>query len=121
MSLIFICLLNLFGFQPVNPPTDTAGYYFNRTFFDNSHMSGNYFYSDAQYQSPGWFKNESHRLPVSDKIFFSPANSLDLKYMGLNQAPVVVMTENYRSGFVWNLCMSNPEIKAEVKNMFNQK
>jgi hypothetical protein len=32
--------------------------------------------------------------------------------MGLNQAPIVVMVENYRTGLVWKLFMSNPEIPA---------
>jgi hypothetical protein len=32
-------------------------------------------------------------------------------YMGLNQAPISAMIENYRSGLVWKLFMSNPEIK----------
>jgi hypothetical protein len=35
-------------------------------------------------------------------------------YMGLNQAPIVVMIENYRSGFTWNLFMSNAEIKPAL-------
>jgi hypothetical protein len=30
--------------------------------------------------------------------------------MGLNQAPIVVMIENYRSGLIWKLFMANPEI-----------
>jgi len=30
---------------------------------------------------------------------------------GLDQAPIVVMVENYRSGLVWKLFMSNPEIQ----------
>jgi hypothetical protein len=30
-------------------------------------------------------------------------------YMGLNQAPIVVMVENYRSGLVWKNFMSNAE------------
>jgi hypothetical protein len=34
--------------------------------------------------------------------------------MGLNQAPIVVMIENYRSGLVWNLFMSNTEIKPAL-------
>lgn len=80
MPLLFVCLFNLFGLLPGNTPPDTGEYYFNRVFFDNSLMSGSYFYSDAQYQSPSWIKNESHHLPVSDKIFFSPGNSLELKY-----------------------------------------
>ncbi len=32
-------------------------------------------------------------------------------YMGLNQAPIVVMVENYRSGLVWKQFMANPEVK----------
>jgi hypothetical protein len=32
-------------------------------------------------------------------------------FMGLNQAPITVMIENYRSGLIWKLFMSNPEIK----------
>jgi exo beta-1,2-glucooligosaccharide sophorohydrolase (non-reducing end) len=32
-------------------------------------------------------------------------------YMGLNQAPMTVMIENYRTGLVWNLFMQNPEIR----------
>jgi hypothetical protein len=31
--------------------------------------------------------------------------------MGLNQAPITVMIENYRSGLPWKLFMANPEIK----------
>jgi hypothetical protein len=31
-------------------------------------------------------------------------------YMGLNQAPITAMTENYRSGLVWKNFMANPEI-----------
>jgi len=31
-------------------------------------------------------------------------------YMGLNQAPITVMIENYRTGLIWKLFMSNPEI-----------
>jgi hypothetical protein len=30
--------------------------------------------------------------------------------MGLNQAPIVGMIENYRSGLLWRLFMSNPDI-----------
>lgn len=36
-------------------------------------------------------------------------------YMGLNQAPIVVMIENHRSGLIWDLFMSNPEIGPALK------
>jgi hypothetical protein len=35
---------------------------------------------------------------------------VSLIYMGLNQAPIVVMVENYRTGLVWKSFMANPEI-----------
>jgi hypothetical protein len=30
--------------------------------------------------------------------------------MALNQAPIVVMIENHRTGLIWNTSISNPEI-----------
>lgn len=36
-------------------------------------------------------------------------------YMGLNQAPTVVMIENHRTGLLWKLFMSNPEIEPALK------
>jgi len=38
-------------------------------------------------------------------------------YMGLNQAPMVVMIENYRTGLIWKLFMSNPEIQEGLKKL----
>src|ERR1700687_5167480 len=37
-------------------------------------------------------------------------NWISVIYMGLNQAPIVVMVENYRTGLVWKNFMANPEI-----------
>jgi len=31
-------------------------------------------------------------------------------YMGLNQAPMTVMIENYRTGLIWKMFMKNPEV-----------
>ncbi|MCS4153317.1 hypothetical protein GGQ03_000574 [Salinibacter ruber] len=36
-------------------------------------------------------------------------------FMGLNQAPMVVMIENHRSGLVWDHFMRNPEIKQALE------
>ena len=38
-------------------------------------------------------------------------------FMGLNQAPMVVMIENYRSGFLWDLFMKNEEAAATVEKI----
>ena len=42
-------------------------------------------------------------------------NWYDELYQGLNQAPSVVMIENYRTGLIWKLFMSNPEIAPALK------
>jgi hypothetical protein len=41
--------------------------------------------------------------------------------MGLNQGPIVDMIENYRTGLLWNLFMSNPEVEPMVKAIGFQK
>jgi len=38
-------------------------------------------------------------------------------YMGLNQAPITVMIENYRTGLVWKNFMANPEIGEMLKKL----
>jgi exo beta-1,2-glucooligosaccharide sophorohydrolase (non-reducing end) len=38
-------------------------------------------------------------------------------FMGLNQAPVTVMIENYRTGLLWKLFMSCPEIQNGLKKL----
>ncbi len=42
-------------------------------------------------------------------------------YMGLNQAPITVMIENYRTGLIWKLFMSNQEIRETVKKISAEK
>ncbi|MEI9806585.1 MAG: glucoamylase family protein [Bacteroidota bacterium] len=39
------------------------------------------------------------------------------RYLAIDQGPIVVMMENYRSGLLWNLFMSCPEIKAGLKKL----
>lgn len=42
---------------------------------------------------------------------FNPTqNWFDEDYMSLDQAPIVVMIENHRSGLLWKMFMANPEI-----------
>ena len=38
-------------------------------------------------------------------------------YMGLNQAPITVMIENYRTGLVWKQFMSNPEVTQMLEKL----
>ncbi len=39
------------------------------------------------------------------------------KYLAIDQGPAVVMMENYRSGLLWNLFMSCPEIQLGLKKL----
>jgi hypothetical protein len=36
-------------------------------------------------------------------------------FLAIDQGPIIVMIENYRSGLCWNLFMSCPEVKAGMK------
>jgi hypothetical protein len=38
-------------------------------------------------------------------------------FMGLNQAPITAMIENYRTGLLWRLFMQNPEISAALERL----
>lgn len=46
--------------------------------------------------------------------FNETQNWFDEVYMALNQAPITVMIENYRSGLVWKMFMANPEIQPAL-------
>jgi len=39
------------------------------------------------------------------------------RYLAIDQLPIPVMIENYRSGFVWDLFMSAPEIKEGLREL----
>lgn len=68
---------------------------------------------------------------LGDKLFkeygFVDAFSLDVvknngawfadAHLAIDQGPIVVMIENYRSGLLWNLFMSAPEVKAGMKKL----
>lgn len=38
-------------------------------------------------------------------------------YLAIDQGPIVVMIENYRSGLLWNLFMNCPEVKAGMQSL----
>lgn len=37
------------------------------------------------------------------------------RYLAIDQGPIIVMIENYRSGLLWKLFMSNPEVQQGLK------
>jgi hypothetical protein len=57
---------------------------------------------------------------LGDRLWgvYGPTDAFNLKqnwfspvYLGLDQAPIVVMIENKRSGLIWDLFMSNSEMQ----------
>ncbi len=38
-------------------------------------------------------------------------------FLAIDQGPIIVMIENYRSGLLWNLFMSCPEVKAGMRSL----
>jgi hypothetical protein len=49
--------------------------------------------------------------------FSETENWYPKKYLAIDQGPVVVMMENYRSGLLWRLFMSCPEVKNGLKKL----
>jgi hypothetical protein len=38
-------------------------------------------------------------------------------FLAIDQGPIIVMIENYRSGLLWDLFTSCPEVKAGMKSL----
>ena len=71
-------------------------YYSIRSLMDwdqRSLLSGNYGFVDAYCPS---------------------TNTHELNCLAIDQGPIVVMIENYRSGLIWNLFMKNPDIQRAL-------
>jgi predicted esterase len=44
-----------------------------------------------------------------------PGGWFDQDYLGIDQGPILLMMENYRSGFLWNLMKKNPYIRRGLE------
>ena len=67
-----------------------------------------------------WYNNMKDKLwgPYGFYDAFSEtANWYTPRYLAIDQGPIVVMMENYRSGLLWKLFMSCPEIKEGLKKL----
>lgn len=61
-----------------------------------------------------WFENFGEKLfgPYGFYDAFSEEEDwFPQRYLAIDQGPIVVMIENYRSGLLWDLFMSAPEVK----------
>src|SRR5687767_7041074 len=68
-SCIIVCL-NLHAQEPLH----------EKVLFDNSLMTKNYYDSEAKYTAPSWIRNENQKIPVTNTVFFTPGNALELNY-----------------------------------------
>jgi len=68
-------------------------YFYNKV---GDRLWGEYGFYDAFNESAGWFDNQ---------------------YLAIDQGPIVVMIENYRSGLLWRLFMANPEIQEALRKL----
>jgi hypothetical protein len=67
-----------------------------------------------------WFTDMKDKIwgPYGFYDAFSETASWYLpRYLAIDQGPIIVMMENYRSGLLWNLFMSCPEIQAGLKKL----
>lgn len=67
-----------------------------------------------------WYLNKKDKLwgPFGFYDAFSEtADWYTPRYLAIDQGPVVVMMENYRSGLLWKLFMSCPEIQTGLKKL----
>lgn len=59
-------------------------------------MWGKYGFYDAYSETENWFPQ---------------------KYLAIDQGPIAVMIENYRSGLIWKLFMNHPDIQSGLKKL----
>ncbi|GEO02613.1 hypothetical protein AAE02nite_02770 [Adhaeribacter aerolatus] len=67
-----------------------------------------------------WYNNLNDKVwgPYGFYDAFSQTdNWYPQKYLAIDQGPIVVMMENHRSGLLWNLFMSAPEIQTGLKKL----
>lgn len=76
MQRIIYILIVLF-YLPLKVVADT----YPEVIFDNSLGTGSYAKSVVSYKGDSWVENVNHRLLTSDTLFFTPGNSLSLRYI----------------------------------------
>jgi len=74
-------------------------YEYNYSFFSNSSMPGDHFFSHTMSSGSAFIKNSSGKVPVSETIFHTPGNSLELQY------------RNAPDGY-WQAAIYHPEIRG---------
>jgi hypothetical protein len=84
--------LSSFPYTPDESMAALKDFYYNL----GDKILGEYGFYDAFSEQEGWYPK---------------------KYLAIDQGPTVVMIENYRSGLLWKLFMSCPEVRTGLKNL----
>jgi hypothetical protein len=79
--------LSAFPYTPDESMDALKFFYYNL----GEHMWGEYGFYDAFNIYEGWYANS---------------------YLAIDQGPIIVMIENYRTGLLWDLFMSAPEVQT---------
>ncbi|MVM40570.1 Tat pathway signal protein [Spirosoma sp. HMF3257] len=72
-----------------------------------SKLYGNYGFRDAF--------NPTYRYPSAYANGSTSNGWFDIDYLGIDQGPILLMAENARTNFIWNLMKRNPHIKKGLK------
>jgi hypothetical protein len=67
-----------------------------------------------------WYKDLKNKIygPYGFYDAFSEQfNWYPQKYLAIDEGPIVVMMENYRTGLLWKLFMTCPEVKSGLKKL----
>jgi hypothetical protein len=49
--------------------------------------------------------------------FSEGANWVSNKYLAINQGPIIIMIENYRTGLLWRLFMKDPDVREGLRRL----
>jgi hypothetical protein len=84
--------LSSFPYTPVESMAALRDFYFSL----GDSILGKYGFYDAFSEQSGWFPE---------------------RYLAIDQGPAIVMIENHRSGLLWKLFMSSPEVKKGLQTL----
>lgn len=75
--------------------------------FDNSLVAGSYAKSRVHYSGKSWVENVNNHLLVADTLFFTPGNSLSLKYSSAQDGQWHAMIRYSRQKFLYRVLRSD--------------
>ncbi|MGV8945430.1 MAG: glucoamylase family protein [Lutibacter sp.] len=84
--------LSSFPYTPEYSMQALRNFYYN---FDGK-LWGNYGFYDAFNQTKNWYATN---------------------YLAIDQGPIIIMIENHRTGLLWDLFMSSPEVQTGLKKL----